>query len=249
MCPEETVLACSMQALRDKVIIITGAGGSIAGAVAEAFREVGARPALIDRELVRIQGRAAAYQSAAVESELESTAAAEAAVGAVLAHHGQLHGLVHLVGERAGGPVSAIDEATFDTVFQSNVRTLHLAVRAVLPHLLKQRQGFIAGIASKGAWIGGMAGGADGAAVFAAAKSAVGAYLHALDDELQGTGVHVSICYPMGVVDTEANRRTLGRDHPFGRISPAAIGRAFVAAALSGNGGRMLEIPVHPGQA
>lgn len=235
-----------MQALRDKVIIITGAGGSIAGAVAEAFREAGARPALIDRELVRIQGRASAYRSAAVESDLNSTAAAERAVAAVLAHHGQLHGLVHLVGERASGPISSIDEATFDTVFNSNVRTLHLAVRAVLPHLMRQRQGFIGGIASKGAWVGGMAGGADGAAVFAAAKSAVGAYLHALDDELQGTGVHVSICYPMGVVDTEANRRSLGRNHPYSRIGPQAIGRAFVVAAQAGDGGRMLEIPVHP---
>jgi NADP-dependent 3-hydroxy acid dehydrogenase YdfG len=235
-----------MQSLRDKVIVIAGAGGSIAGAVAEAFREAGARPALIDRELVRIQGRAAAYKAVAVESELESTAAAEAAVAAVLAYHGHLHGLIHLVGERAGGPVSAIDEATFDTVFQSNVRTLHVMVRAVLPHLLQQRQGFIAGIASKGAWVGGMAGGADGGAVFAAAKSAVGAYLHALDDELHGSGVHVSICYPMGVVDTEANRRALGRDHTFGRIAPQAIGRAFVAAAMPGEGGRMLEVPVHP---
>jgi NADP-dependent 3-hydroxy acid dehydrogenase YdfG len=235
-----------MQALRDKVIMITGAGGSIAGAVSEAFREAGARPALIDRDLVRIQGRATSYQSVAVESDLDSTAAAQDAVAQVLAHHGQLHGLVHLVGERVGGPVSAIDETTFDAVFTSNVRTLHVAVRAVLPHLLQQREGFIGGIASKGAWVGGMAGGADGAAVFAAAKSAVGAYLHALDDELQGSGVHVSICYPMGVVDTEANRRSLGRDHPFGRIAPQAIGRAFVTAALAGDGGRLLEVPVHP---
>jgi hypothetical protein len=61
--------------------------------------------------------------------------------------------------------------------------------------------------------------------------------------------VHVSICYPMGVVDTEANRRSLGRDHGYGQIAPQAIGRAFVSAASAGEGGRLLEVPVHPNRA
>lgn len=235
-----------MHTLRDKVIVITGAGGAIAGAVAEAFREVGARPALIDRELVRIQGRAASYRTVAVESDLASQAEAERAIAEVIAHHGQFHGLVHLVGDRAGGPVGAIDEATFDHVFDSNVRTLFLATKAVLPHLVAQGEGFIGGIASKGAWVGGVAGGAEGGAVFAAAKSAAAAYLFALDEELRGTGVQVSICFPMGAVDTEANRREFGRERAHRLIQPSVIGAAFVAAARSGQGGRLLEIPVHP---
>lgn len=236
----------AMQTLRDKVIVITGAGGAIAGEVADAFREAGARPALIDRELVRIQGRAASYRSAAVESDLGSEAEVDRAIGQVLAHHGHLHGLVHLVGERAGGPVTAIDEATFDEVFDTNVRTLFLTTKVVLPHLLQQGSGFIGGIASKGAWVGGTAGGADGAAVFAAAKSATAAYLYALQDELRGTGVHVSICFPMGAVDTEANRLALGRIETSAFIQPRVIGQAFVTAALSGRGGHLLEIPIHP---
>ncbi len=235
-----------MHTLRDKVIVITGAGGSIAGAVAEAFREAGARPALVDRDLVRIQGRAASHRTAAIESDLGSLAEAERAIAEVVAHHGHVHGLVHLVGDRAGGPVSTIDEATFDHVFDSNVRTLFLTTKAVLPYLMAQGEGFIGGIASKGAWVGGVAGGAEGAAVFAAAKSATAAYLFALDEELRGTGVQVSICFPMGAVDTEANRRTLGRDQLARLIQPSVIGAAFVAAARSGQGGRLLEIPIHP---
>lgn len=235
-----------MGQLRDRVIAITGAGGSIAGAVAEALRGAHARPALIDRDLLRIQGRAKAYATAAVQSSLDSSEEAQRAIDAVLHHHRRLDGLVHLVGDRIGGPVSAIDDASFDAVFHSNVRTLHLCVRAVLPHLLGQGRGFIAAVASKGAWLGGMAGGADGAAVFAAAKSAVGAYLHALDDELRGSGVRVGIVYPMGVVNTEANRRALGRDHGFELVEPEAIAHALVCAAEIEGGGRFLEIPVHP---
>lgn len=234
-----------MHTLRDKVIVITGAGGAIAGAVAEAFREVGARPALIDRDLVRIQGRAASYRTAAVASDLASTEDAERAIAEVVAFHGHVHGLVHLVGERTRGPVATTDEATFDRVFETNVRTLFVTTKAVLPHLLRQGEGFVAGIASKGAWIGGAAGGTTDQAVFASAKSAVGAFLHALDEELRGTGVHASVCFPMGIVDTEENRRELGRQHLGPWIDARAIGQAFVTAARSGPGGRLIEIPVH----
>jgi NADP-dependent 3-hydroxy acid dehydrogenase YdfG len=240
------VLAWRMDTLRDKVIVITGAGGSIAGAVADAFREVGARPALIDRDMVRIQGRAASFGTVAVESDLCSGAEVDRALGAVLERHGHVDGLVHLVGDRAGGPVTAIDEPTFDRVFDTNVRTLFLTTRAILPKLIAQGSGFIGGIASKGAWVGGVAGGSDGAAVFAAAKSAAAAYLHALSDELRGTGVHVSICFPMGAVATERNLQALGRDRAAHLIDPRVIGQGFVQAALSGRGGRILEFPVHP---
>ena len=235
-----------MGQLRDRVVVITGAGGSIAGAVADALRAVHARPALIDRNLLRIRGRAKAFATAAVQSSLESSQEAQRAIDAVLQHHRRLDGLVHLVGDRHAGSVSAIDDASFDAVFDSYVRTLHLCVRAVLPHLLKQRRGFIAGVASKGAWLGGMAGGADGAAVFAAAKSAVGAYLHALDDELRGSGVRVGVVYPMGVVNTELNRRALGRGHSLDLVEPEAIAHALVCAADIEGGGRFLDIPVHP---
>ena len=234
-----------MNTLRDKVVVITGAGGAIAGAVAAAFREAGARPALIDRDLLRIQGRAASYGTIAVESDLGSTAEVERALGKVIERHAHIDGLVHLVGERVGGPVSAIDEATFDLVFDTNVRTLFLTTKAVLPHMIERGEGFIGGIASKGAWVGGVAGGADGAAVFAAAKSAAAAYLYALDEELRGSGVHVSICVPMGDVETDRNRKALGRSRIAALIDPRMIAQAFVAAALSGKGGRLLELPVH----
>jgi NADP-dependent 3-hydroxy acid dehydrogenase YdfG len=235
-----------MQTLRGKVVVITGAGGAIAGAVADAFFEAGAVPALIDRDRLRVQGRANAYRTAAVESSLATLREAEAAMAAVVERQGAIHALVHLVGERVGGPLEHVDEAAFDAVLHSNVRTLFLATKAVLPHLRAHGEGFIGGIASRGGWMGGVAGGANGATVFAAAKGAVGAFLHALDDELADTQIQVGICYPMGAVDTDANRRTVGRAGEPRWIDPKRIGEAFVAAALSGVGGRVVEFPVHP---
>ncbi len=231
-----------MRSLHDKVIVITGAGGAIAGAVADAFFEAGARPALIDRDELTIAGRASSYGTAGVVSDLRTPAAARTAIDAVRAHHRHVDGLVHLVGEVVSGDVSNLADETYDDVFDSNVRTLVYAVRAVLPDLLAREEGFIGGIASGEAWDGGAA----GAALFAAAKSAVATFLRSLDKELDKTGVHVGICFPMGLVDTPGNRRSLGREHRARLIDPAVIGRAFVTAAASGAGGRLVELPVHP---
>jgi NADP-dependent 3-hydroxy acid dehydrogenase YdfG len=237
-----------MESLRGKVVVITGAGGAIAGAVADAFFEAGAAPALVDRDRLRVQGRANAYRTAAVESSLSTLLEAEAAMAAVVERQGTIHALVHLVGDRVAGPLEALDETAFDAVMGSNVRTLFLATKAALPYLRAHGEGFIGGIASQGAWMGGAAGsGASGsAAVFAAAKSAVGAFLHALDEELAGTDIQVGVCYPMGAVDTDVNRRALGRASDARLIDPKRIGEAFVAAALSGIGGRLVAFPVHP---
>jgi NAD(P)-dependent dehydrogenase (short-subunit alcohol dehydrogenase family) len=235
-----------MQTLRGKVVVITGAGGAIAGAVAEAFFESGATPALVDRDRLRVQGRANTFRGAAVESSLATLREAEAAMAAVAERQGAIHALVHLVGERATDPLESMSEEAFDTVMDSNVRTLFLATKAVLPYLRAQGDGFIGGIASKGGWMGGVAGGAPNAVAFAAAKGAVGAFLHALDRELASTNIQVGICYPMGAVDTNENRRALGRAGDVRLIDPKRIGEAFVAAALSGVGGRLVEFPVHP---
>lgn len=235
-----------MKTLRDKVIVITGAGGAIAGAVAEAFFEAGARLALIDRDEVRIQGRSSSYASLAVISDLSSVAEAERALAEVVDQLGRIDGLVHLVGDLRGGSLRELSDEDYLQVFDGNVRTLFSLTKAALPLLQEREEGFIGGIASREAWEGGNGGG-PGSALFAGAKSAVAAFLRSLDAELKGSGVNVGICFPMGQVDTPSNRRVSGRKKLEGPvIDPAAIGRAFVAMASSGQGGRLLEVPVYP---
>jgi len=116
---------------------------------------------------------------------------------------------------------------------------------ASLPALLKREEGFIGSIASQEAWGGGAA----GAGLFAAAKGAVATFLRSLDADLAHTQVGVAIIFPMGPVDTLTNRTRFHDTDPAHLIHPFAIAQAFVAAATSGVGGRLLEIPVHPPRA
>jgi NADP-dependent 3-hydroxy acid dehydrogenase YdfG len=230
-----------MQTLRDKVIIITGAGGAIAGPVEQAFADAGARPLLVDRDVVRIQGRASSYSTPPVVSDISTLAKAQEMVESAKEFHGVVDGLIHLVGDVVSGKVIDLDEDAYDRAFDTNIRTLYYATKAVLPELLKREEGLIAGIASQEAW----GGGAGGASLFAASKSAVATFLRSLDQELEHSGIEVAIAFPMGPVDTLNTRRVPGTD-PHTLINPKVIADALVTAALSGVGGRLLELPIHP---
>lgn len=233
-----------MKTLADKVIIVTGAGGSIAGAVQDAFAKAGARPALVDRELVRIQGRAASYGVDPVQADLATADEAVRMVQEVKRHAGRVDGLVHLVGDVVMGRLTELTPEDFDRAFHTNVRTLFHAVQAVLPELRTREESFIGGIAAFEAW----GGGAPGAGLFAASKCAVATLLRSLDHELEGTTTSVGIVFPMGVVDTLGNRRRLGTGGG-PRIDTRAIAQAFVTAALANDGGRLVELPVYPPRA
>jgi NADP-dependent 3-hydroxy acid dehydrogenase YdfG len=234
-----------MKTLKDKVIVVTGAGGAMAGAVIEGFYKAGARLLLVDRDALRIEGRASSYGITPCQEDLMSFESAQRVVAEAKSRFSKVDGLVHMVGDVVTGSVLETSFEDYSRVFQTNVRTLFDMTKAILPELVKRDEAFIAGIASREAWRGSAA----GSSIFAAAKSAVATFLRSLDGELQNTGVGVSIIYPMGPVDTLHNRKTLGRDKEQTLIHPESIAQALLDAALSGQGGRLLELPVYPPRA
>lgn len=231
-----------MNGLRDKVVVITGGGGAIASAVAQEYHEAGARVVLVDVDASRVQGLAGSFGSPLVQADLRDPAEAERMLAEIRTRVGRIDGLVHMVGDAAHGRVVDLDHAAFDLTFDSNVRTLFNAVKVVLPVFLEQGGGFLAGIASHGAWLGSEA----GASLFAASKSAVEAFLRSLDRELEETQVGVTIVFPMGPVDTATNRRRFRGAGGRGLIAPAAIATALVRSHAWQQGGRLLELPIYP---
>jgi len=232
----------TVKELKEKVIIITGAGGAIAGYVAEAFTDMGARPLLVDNDPIRLQGVASSTGAFHLEADVGTPAGAEAMVQVAKERYNRVDGLIHLVGTNCAGQVQDLAPSVYDDVFDSNMRSLFYAVRAVLPELLEKNQGFIAGMGSKDSWLSS---GTAGASLFAAAKSAVATFLHSLDQELRGTDVNVSIIYPMGLVDTTENRRSLPRKEQSNLIDIRRIADIMVTAAQFGPGARLVDLPVY----
>jgi NADP-dependent 3-hydroxy acid dehydrogenase YdfG len=226
------------------VYVITGGGGDIAGAIAGEFAEAGARLALVDVSAARVAERAGRLGALAIAADLTDAAQAEAMVHEARERWGRIDGLIHTAGAFAMAPAHESDTALYDRMFDVNVRTLFNAVRAALPTMLEQDDGFIAAFSSSAVWQGGTA----GMTLYAAAKGAVALYLRSLEKELRRTGVRVAVVYPMTPVDTPANRRAMPDADPEGWVDAGEIARMLLFAATRGRRGRIFELPVTAGR-
>jgi NADP-dependent 3-hydroxy acid dehydrogenase YdfG len=213
-----------MEALAGQVYVVTGGKGAIGSAVVKAFDAAGARAIVADRPAV----------------DVLDAQGAEALVREVIAREGRLDGVIHTVGGFGMAKVHEAALADYDRMFDLNVRSLFYVARAVVPHFLSTRRGFLAAFSSEPGWTGA----APGAALYAAAKAAVATFLRSLDGELAGTDARVAVIYPMGAVDTPANRRDMPGFERF--IDPREIAETIVHAAQRSRAGRLVELPVYP---
>ena len=227
--------------LAGKFFIITGAGGAISSAINRAFHDAGAQLALADRPGNAERARDQLSTGLAVAVDLTSLEGAQNMVAATLAHYGRIDGLIHTVGGFGTGKILEFKPDDFTRMFDVNLKTLVFAVAAILPEVLKQ-DGFIGGISAAQVARGSGA----GAALYTAAKGAVALYLKSLDAELKGSSAKAGVLYPMGAVDTPANRRDMPDADPNTWIDPAEIAAAFVYMASRSARGRVLEMQVFP---
>jgi NAD(P)-dependent dehydrogenase (short-subunit alcohol dehydrogenase family) len=107
--------------------------------------------------------------------------------------------------------------------------------------MVARGDGFLAGISSNVVWEGT---GSAQMSLYAAAKAAVAFYLRSLERELGGAGVRAAIVYPLGPIDTPANRAAMPDADPAGWTDPVAIAEALLFAATRGPRGRLAELPI-----
>jgi NAD(P)-dependent dehydrogenase (short-subunit alcohol dehydrogenase family) len=230
-----------MQDLNGTVTLITGASGALGRAVVARFARAGSRLALVDRVAPSVAPERTSLTYGCDLTDPEATAQV---VEEVVERLGRLDHVLHLVG---GFSWQAAESATIDDyvgLFDINVRTLFCVGRAVLPVLRAQGTGLLAGVSSGQAWRGA----GEGVALYAASKAAVATWLRSVDLELAGTDVKTTVLYPMGIIDTPANRSAMPEADPAGWIDPDDLAEALWFAASTSRRARLTEIPVHPGR-
>ncbi len=150
--------------LQGKTVIVTGGGSGIGAAICEVLAEEGARPVVIARrrpDAGWLARTAADYEQA----ELSDDGACAAAVTAIRARHGAIHGLVNNAGANDGvgldkGPVA------FRRSLDQNLTHYYTMVH-LLADDLRATQGAIVNITSKTALTG-----QGGTSAYIAAKAA-----------------------------------------------------------------------------
>lgn len=140
--------------LKDRTVIVTGAGSGIGRGIAELLAADGARVVIAEiheengaavAEGIRRQGGVAEF----IQTDVASEASVNAMVGEAVARFGSLYGLVNNAGI-AGTQVEAEAMPTeeWDRVHSVNLRGAFFCARAAIPHMKRFGKGSIVNIAS-----------------------------------------------------------------------------------------------------
>ena len=184
-------------ALGGKAAVITGAGGGICRAIAQAFARAGARVACVDlnlknaEETARLAGQGALALQCDVSLETATRETVERAAGAF----GALHVLVN--GAAMSDPTATVldlDLAGWNAVFGVNVGGAFLMSRWVIPHMVAAGGGSIIHIASQLGTVG-----TPGRVAYCATKGALITMAKAMAADHAAQNIRVNTLSPGGV--------------------------------------------------
>lgn len=212
--------------MRDKVVIVTGAGSpaGIGLATAKAFAAAGARVAITDvaEGSAPRRARDIGDEVRGYTCDVTDRAACETLAEEVLDAWGRIDVLVNNAGITQSRKVMDIARADYDLLMDVNLRgALHMS-QAVIPAMAARGSGSIVCIASVAAQRGG---GFVGGSHYAASKGGVLGLVKGMARELGPQGIRVNAVNP-GVIITdmnsrafdEARRRQIVESIPLGRF-------------------------------
>ncbi|MFO8100025.1 MAG: SDR family NAD(P)-dependent oxidoreductase [Salinibacter sp.] len=221
-------------------VAITGAAGAIGSVTAETFADAGWDLALIDYGADNRATLEASFPDAHVfDADLTDGAAAREAFDAIDAG-GSLDAVLALAGGFAMQPAAEATADDYERMMDINVRTLFNTARAAVPVLTAHGHGFFLGVSAP-AGIDGQS----SAALYGASKGAVAAYVKSLGKEYNAEGLRTSVLYPMGVVDTPANREGMPDADPSAWIAPRELADGMLHLATRTPRGHVPELKVH----
>lgn len=219
--------------LKDKVGIVTGAGTGIGRACAIALADQGASLVLAGRrkDLIEQFAHELGDRVVAVSCDVTRPDEINRLLGHTISRFGGLNFLVNNAGVLRPGTAEQISEDDWDLTFNTNVRSVWLLSRAVLPHLRKAGGGSIINIAS----VLGMVG-ARNRAAYAASKGAVVLLSKCMAIDHGPENVRVNAICP-SFIETELTAATMAK-----AADPAAIRRERTAAHPIGRLGRPEDV-------
>jgi len=249
-----------MGVLDSRVAIVTGAASGFGAEISRHYVAEGAKVVVADMNEQGAKAVAAELGDSAIAVKCDVSKSAE--VNNLVAETIRKFGKVDIAVNNAGythknRPLLEVDEATFDRMFDVNVKSIFLMTHAVVPEMRKNGKGVIINIGS----VSGIRP-RPGLVWYSASKAAANLMSKAMAVELGPDNIRVNAICPvmsptgmiadfMGMPDTPENRSKFIGNIPLGRLAtPTDIAKATVYLAsdqaefITG-----IELPVDGGRA
>jgi NAD(P)-dependent dehydrogenase (short-subunit alcohol dehydrogenase family) len=215
----------------NQVVMITGAVGNLAAAVAQAFLTAQANLVLVDRAI----GRMATEYPKLVGSPdhflaegIDLTQAEQVAemMTKTIERFGRVDVLVNTAGGfRGGTPLHETPLETWDFLINLNGRTTFIVCQAAIPHMLKQGRGKIVNVAARVA-LNAPA----NLAAYSASKSTVVRLTEGMAAELKEQHINVNCILP-GTIDTPQNRQAMPQANQDRWVTPESMAEVILFLA------------------
>ena len=137
--------------LKDKRVIITGAASGFGKGIAERFAREGAKVVIADLDEAKGEKVARDLNGMFVKTDVSRAKAFKNLIAKTVETFGGIDILINNAGyTHKNCPLLEVDEATFDRIFQVNVKAIYLSAQNVIPFFREQGSGVILNIASTG---------------------------------------------------------------------------------------------------
>lgn len=229
--------------LADRTALVTGGSRGIGQAIAQCLVKLGAAVAIggrnrealdsANRDLVRAGGRVHAQVA-----DVTRTQDIENLVHSVETQLGPISILVNNAGIGLFGPVHKRTEEEWDRVLNTNLKSVFLVSRAVIPGMLRLGSGDIINISSL-AGRNGFAGGA----LYCASKWGLQGLTTCMAEDLRGYGIRVAAVLP-GSVATEFSGKAPG-DKP-NALLPEDVAHAVAMLLTQRANSLISEVQLRP---
>lgn len=229
--------------LSGECALVTGASRGIGRAIAQRLASLGADVAICGRDrkaLEETEKSIAATGARVFLRPADVTAASEIAelVAQTEAHLGPIGILVNNAGIGLFGPAHEKTEAEWERVLNTNLKSVFLVSKAVVPSMMRQGKGDIINISSlagKNTFAGG--------GIYCASKWGVMGLTGCMAEDLRDHGIRVSVICP-GSVATEFSGR--GPKDPSKALVPEDVAHAVEAIVTQRAGSFLSEVHLRP---
>lgn len=229
--------------LSNKVSLVTGGNRGIGKAIAIRLATLGSDVAICGRDTSTLRATAAELSALGVrvhaqQADVTRSADVSALVAQTESTLGPITILVNNVGMGVFGPVHEKSEADWDTLLDTNLKSVFLVSRAVIPGMIQRKSGDVINISSQA----GKSTFKNGA-IYCASKWGLQGLSGCMAEDLRGYGIRVSTVCP-GSVYTDFSG--MGPKDPSKVLTADDVAHAVAMIAMQGPRSFLSDVNLRP---